>query len=276
MMFNNFHMHSTFCDGRDTVPAMAEAAKALGCREIGFSGHSWLDFDPDWTMSPDAAADYRAAVTALKGSLAPDMKVFLGIEQDYCSPTDELPLYDYVIGGVHCVFRDGHYISVDLDADAQRSGVEQWYGGDASAFAEDYYALVGDLYEKTHCDIIAHFDLITKFIERDDLLDVDDPRFVKAERAALDRLIACPAVIEINTGAISRGYRTAPYPSERVLETLGKAGKPVILSSDSHATDTILFGFEDAMRLVEKYGLNLLTTMEEVLTVSRGGSGSNN
>ena len=269
MSFNNFHMHTTYCDGANTPKEMAEAACALGCREIGFSGHSWLDFDPMWTMEPDAAVHYRETVYGLKKDFAGQMKIFLGIEQDYCSDTDDLPLYDYVIGGVHCVFKDGNYISVDCDAETQRRGVEEWYGGDAMAFVEDYYELVGNLYEKTRCDIVAHFDLVTKFIERDDLIDVSDPLYVKAQNDALSKLLETPAVLELNTGAISRGYRTSPYPAEPVLELLGKAQKPVILSSDSHAADTILFGFEEAMHLVEKYDLNLLTTMEEVLAVTR-------
>ena len=265
MSFNNFHMHTTFCDGKNTPEEMVRAAIAAGCREIGFSGHSYLDFDPDWNMSPDAAAAYRAEVLRLRDVYSDRVSIALGIEQDYCSPTDELPLYDYVIGGVHCVFKDGHYISVDLDADALRDGVEQWYGGDPYAFAEDYYRLVGNLYEQTKCDIIAHFDLITKFIERDDLIDIRDARYRKAADEALEKVIACPAWVEINTGAISRGYRSEPYPEPRLLELLGKAGKPVLLSSDSHAADTITYGFEDAMKLVETYGLNLQTSLAERL-----------
>lgn len=269
MSFNNFHMHTKYCDGANSPKEMAESALALGCEEIGFSGHSWLDFDPMWTMDPDAAVRYRETVSALKEEYEGRMKVFLGVEQDYCSEPDDLPFYEYVIGGVHCVFKNGNYISVDCDAETQRRGVEQWYGGDAMCFAEDYYKLVGDLYRKTRCDIIAHFDLVTKFIERDDLIDVTDARYQKAQNNALEQLFETPAVLEINTGAISRGYRTSPYPSEPVLELLGKAQKPVILSSDSHAADTILFGFEEAMRLVKTYDLHLLTTMEEVLAVTR-------
>ncbi len=269
MSFNNFHMHTKYCDGANSPKEMADSAFALGCREIGFSDHSWLEFDPMWTMEPDATVRYRETVTALKEDYEGEMKIFLGIEQDYCSDTDDLPLYEYVIGGVHCVFKDGNYISVDCDAETQRRGVEEWYGGDAMAFVEDYYRMVGDLYRKTRCDIVAHFDLITKFLERDDLIDVTDPRYVKAQNDALDRLFETPAVFEINTGAISRGYRTSPYPSEAVLERLAEAKKPVILSSDSHAAGTILYGFEEAMHLVEKYDLDLLTTMEEVLAVTR-------
>ncbi len=269
MSFNNFHMHTTFCDGANSPVEMAKAAFDAGCEEIGFSGHSFLDFDPEWNMDPDVGVRYRASVTDLKEQYDDRMKVFLGIEQDYCSDTGDLPLYDYVIGGVHCVFKDGNYISVDLDAQTQRRGVEQWYGGDPYAFVEDYYKLVGDLYRKTQCDILAHFDLVTKFVERDNLIDITDTRFQKAQKDALEELFETPVVFEMNTGAISRGYRTSPYPSEPVLEMLHKAERPVILSSDSHAADTILYGFSDAIKLVNKYDLKLLTTMEEVLEFTR-------
>ena len=269
MSFNNFHMHTKYCDGANSLKEMAASALALGCREIGFSGHSWLEFDPMWTMEPDATVRYRETVSALKEDYEGQMKIFLGIEQDYCSDTGDLPLYEYVIGGGHCVFKDGNYISVDCDAETQRRGVEEWYAGDAMSFVEDYYKLVGDLYAKTGCDIVAHFDLITKFIERDDLIDVTDQRYIKAQNDALERLLETPAVFEINTGAISRGYRTSPYPSASGVAQVAKANKPVVLSSDSHAAGTILFGFEEAMHLVNKYDLELLTTMEEILAVTR-------
>ena len=264
MSFNNFHMHTTFCDGADTPEEMVRAALAAGCKEIGFSGHSWLDFDPDWTMSPEAAAAYRAEVLRLKEVYADRILIRLGVEQDYCSVADELPLYEYVIGGVHCVFKDGRYLSVDLSADALRSGIEQWYGGDAYAFVEDYYRLVGDLYEKTKCDIVAHFDLVTKFLEKEPFFDPCDPRYVRAADEALEKLIESPAWVEINTGAMSRGYRTEPYPGPRILERLGKAKKPVILSSDAHSADAVLFGFDTAMRLAEQYGLDVRTSLAEL------------
>ena len=38
--------------------------------------------------------------------------------------------------------------------------------------------------EVTKCDIIGHFDLITKFIEQDPCFDVRHPRYVKAWQAA--------------------------------------------------------------------------------------------
>lgn len=251
MPYGNYHTHTTFCDGNNTAEEMVLAAIDAGCTELGFSGHSYLAFDDSWTMSPEKAEAYRRTVAELKHKYASQICLRLGIEQDYCSDTAELPLYEYVIGAVHCVFKDGNYVSVDASADELKYGIEKYYNGDDMAFAEDYFALVGDVYDKTKCDIIAHFDLLTKF----GTIDTENPRYIAAEQKAFEKLMLTPAIFEINTGAVSRGYTDKPYPCERVLKVLGEAGKRVIISSDAHSCDTLLFGFEEAKRLCEKYKL---------------------
>ncbi len=257
MAYNNYHTHTLFCDGDNTAEEMVLAAIKAGCGELGFSGHSYLDFDDSWTMTPEKAEAYRRTVTELKSKYASQISLRLGIEQDYCSDTAELALYDYVIGAVHCVLKDGNYISVDASAELLKDGIDKYYGGDEMAFAEDYFALVGDVYNKTKCDIIAHFDLLTKF----GTINTENPRYIAAEQKALEKLMDTPAIFEINTGAISRGYTDKPYPGERVLRKLADAGKEVILSSDSHSRDTILFGFDEAQKLCEKYNLKIRTIL---------------
>jgi len=254
MVFNNYHTHTLFCDGNNSVEEMVIAAIELGCPELGFSGHSFLDIDPDWTMTNEKSKQYRKTVLEMKEKYKDRISIRLGIEQDFFSETDELPLYEYVIGAVHCLVKDGIYVSVDASKELQEKGIEEAFGGDKMAFAEDYFDLVSKVYDKTKCDIVAHFDLLTKF----GIIDTNDERYIKAERKAIEALIETPSIIELNSGAISRGYTDKPYPNERVLEILGKAKKEVILSSDSHAVDTITFGFEDMMKLVKKYNLNLV------------------
>ena len=61
---------------------------------------------------------------------------------------------------------------------------------------------------------------------------------------ALDALSLAPVVFEINTGAISRGYRTEPYPAGWIVEELCRRGRKRILSSDCHTRENLLFGFE--------------------------------
>ena len=66
------------------------------------------------------------------------------------------------------------------------------------------------------------------------------------------------AVFEINTGAMAKGYRTVPYPSESILKKIKKGGGKIIISSDTHSVDTVDYAFKDAMRLAEICGFERL------------------
>ena len=63
-----------------------------------------------------------------------------------------------------------------------------------------------------------------------------------AEKYMLEA-IKSDCIFEVNTGAVSRGYRTAPYPSENLLYVLKKENAKVIISSDSHDKDNIDYNF---------------------------------
>jgi histidinol-phosphatase (PHP family) len=262
MKFCNYHTHTRFCDGANTAEEMVVAALELGCPELGFSGHSYLPFDPDWTMSPAQTEAYRKEVLRLRDVYRDRISVRLGLELDTCSAPVNPSDYDYLIGAVHCIFKDGHYISVDYGAKELKKAIQDFYDGDIYAFAEDYYREEALVYEKTACTIVAHFDLVTKFMEAGLPLDCAHPRYRAAADAALDALLKAPVLFEINTGAMSRGYRTTPYPDEFTLSRIAEKGGRVILSSDSHAADTLLFGFEDAMQLVKKHHLNLVSRLD--------------
>ncbi len=248
MIPSNYHTHTSFCDGRNTPEEMVLEAIRLGCPELGFSGHSYLEADSA-SMSPENTQAYIAQVRALQKKYAGQIKILLGIEQDYYSqePTDE---YDYVLGSVHFVKKDGVYLSVDHSKAIQTENVRRFYGGDYYSFIEDYFRLVGDVYRKTKCRIIGHFDLITKFNEDGSLFDTGHPRYQAAAHKALEALMDAPAVLEVNTGAISRGYTTVPYPARDILDRWRAAGKEIIFSSDCHSKDHILFGYDQYLKML--------------------------
>ena len=242
MMFSNYHTHSTYCDGADTPEELVLEAIRLGCPEIGFSGHSHLNEDT-CSMSEEETLAYCREITQLKEQYAGRITIRLGIEQDIFSEIDR-SLFDYVIGAVHYVEKDGILCAVDDGRDNLIRTVNNVYGGDFYACAEAYYELVGSLYERTHCDVIAHFDLITKYNEGNVLYDPEHPRYLAAAERALDRLIDCPVLLEVNTGAMARGYRSAPYPAPRFLQRWLDAGKELIFASDCHDRRFLLHGFE--------------------------------
>ena len=146
-----------------------------------------------------------------------------------------------------------------------KNNIDKYYGGDVYAYCEDYYDLMADVYNKTRCDIIGHFDLITKFNEVAPMIDESEPRYVSAVNKALSVLVNTPATFEVNTGAISRGYRTKPYPNDEILNKLRSLGKKFIINSDTHSTATIDCKLEEVADSFDKSGIKYITRLEEIL-----------
>ena len=243
MILTDLHMHTTYCDGRNTPEEMVLAAIGMGMKCIGFSEHSHVAFDSGGGMAEEDIQEYCSDVASLREKYRGIIDIRCGIEKDFYSLQDTSS-FDYVIGSVHYVKKDGIYISIDETSELLEKGVKEHYAGDIYSLAEDYYDNVAHVVEQTGADIIGHFDLITKYIESGAELDTDDPRYTSAWQYAADRLVKCGKPFEINTGAIARGWRSAPYPDIRIIEYIREHGGSFVLSSDSHSTDTIAFGFD--------------------------------
>lgn len=256
MIRQNLHTHTTFCDGHNTPEEMILGALACGCQSLGFSGHGPLVYDSEgWTTAMEDVSAYRQEILRLREKYAGRLAVYLGIEQDIDSP-DPGPYYDYLIGSVHSVKVGEHHLSVDNNLRIFQEAVDQYFGGDPLAFAEAYYGRVAHVAEHTHCQIVGHFDLVTKFNEGNALFREDDPRYRNAALSALEALCGQGLIFEINTGAVARGYRTLPYPAPFLLRELSCRGEAVCITSDSHSTDTILFGFAQAEELARSCGFS--------------------
>jgi len=78
-------------------------------------------------------------------------------------------------------------------------------------------------------------------------------------------LLDTPAIFEVNTGAISRGYRTESYPEDFLLKIIGDSGKKLVITSDTHSTSTIDFGLENEAKKLDKLGYEYITSLEEIL-----------
>ena len=237
----DLHMHTIWSDGTNTAEEMVQEAIRKGLETVGISDHS--SGDP-CGMTLEQSADYRAEIAALKEKYAGQIRVLCGLERDYF--TDDFADYDYTIGSVHWLaMPDGHHVPVDYMAEKLREGADKYFGGDFYALAEAYYAMMAKVVEVTKCDIIGHFDLITKFIEQDPAFDTNHPRYVKAWQQAADELLKTGKPFEVNTGAISRGYRTTPYPAKEIRDYIREHGGKLIMSSDAHAKENIAFRFDE-------------------------------
>ena len=249
----NFHTHTVFCDGKSTAREIVITALEKNLRHLGFSGHSFNPTDTDFCMSLENTEKYKAEVMSLKSEFKDKINIYLGIEQDFYSsePTDD---YEFVIGSVHSVFKGGEYLSVDESEKAALNNISSHYGGNAYKYCEDYYKNVAEIYKKTHCGIVGHFDLITKFNECGKMFDESDKRYISAYKSALSELLKEDVIFEINSGAVSRGYRFSPYPSLSILRDIFIGGGKITLSSDSHDKSTVDFGFYESIEYAKSCG----------------------
>lgn len=246
----DLHMHTSLCDGKNTAEEMILSAIQKGFNCVGISGHSYTHFDESYCMSRENTEKYKSNLAWLKRKYAKKINVLCGIEQDFYS---EEPLgdYDYVIGSVHYLKVNDSYIPVDESAEILKKAVSEHFSGDWYKLTQLYYQTEADVVERTECNIIGHFDLITKFNENDALFSTRDERYVKQWKAAMDKLLEADKTFEINTGAISRGYRSSAYPSEEIIAYIKEHGGKLILSSDAHASENIGYLFDRYEKFID-------------------------
>ena len=246
----DLHMHTTFSDGKDSPEAMIQEALRRGFTRVGISDHSHADWDSA-AMAASSIEPYKREMARLKEAYRGRIEVMIGLERDYYS--DDFSAYDYVIGSVHAMrMEDGHFLCVDWTPERLAEDCRRYFQGDWYALAERYFEVEADVVRRTECDLIGHFDLVSKFNEGEGWFDPAHPRYRAAWQRAAEELLRTGKPFEINTGAISRGYRTDAYPSREIREYLRARGGRMILSSDAHQKENIGFEFGRFLPDVEK------------------------
>lgn len=83
---------------------------------------------------------------------------------------------------------------------------------------------------------------------------MDNPDYCRLAERYLTEAAKSGCIFEVNTGAISRGWRTAPYPQENLLYALKKLNAPIMINADSHHADTIDCHFAETRDLLRDIG----------------------
>ena len=255
----DLHIHTTFCDGKNTPEEMVLEAIRRGCHTIGFSGHAPTSvlWDPDWCIDERKLTDYCLEIQRLKKKYTEQIEILLGLELDYFSPKPSFAC-DYLIGSVHYTKPPQDYVSVDSGYDMLKAPLDDYYDGDILALARDFYTNTAQIVKRTNCTIVGHFDLLTKYNEKYSYLNEEDPRYRKLAIDALDCVLENDVFIEINTGAMARGQRSLPYPAPFLLKRIAEKNGKVILSSDAHQTAHLLYAFKDAVEYAGASGIREL------------------
>ena len=256
---SNYHTHSVYCDGKDSLREMAERAVSLGFRELGFSGHQWSEWDADFAMSPEDTEKYLGELAELKAEYSGKLRIYTGTERGYVSPDRDNSRYDYVIASVHNAGTEGKVFAVDHTEERMLQGVREHFGGDIMEFIADYYRREAEVLRLARGHVAGHFDLVTKYNEGGRLFDESDKHYQRLALLSLEEAVETykgsgipeecsgnmpPAmmkalekgkpIFEINLGAMARGLRSLPYPAPFIIKELIRMEVPLLISTDCH------------------------------------------
>jgi histidinol-phosphatase (PHP family) len=261
---SNMHTHSTYSDGTSTLEDYVEAALERGFVSLGFSEHAPTTYCT-CEISPQYIPGYFREIARLKKKYRGQIELYRGIEYDcfewvdyydYCIDKifrREIYRLDYLIGSVHYLtLQSGKRAPVDNTAEIMQNIIDD-YGG-AEPMVREYYRLVCDVATRLKPDILAHFDLVTKLNADGCFFDENSAWYRGILDDAIEQVAMSGVIVEVNTGAMSRGFRDVPYPSEYILRGLYALGVPVTISSDAHSTDALDYGFDKAIELLRNVG----------------------
>lgn len=253
----NLHTHATFCDGKNTLEEMVEAALARGFHSIGFSKHSYMPFSNYFNLTKEQAEEnarrYRSEAASLKEKYRGRIEIYVAEEVEMFSEVDK-SCYDYLIGSVHYLKLGDTYVGFDRDLKTVQDIVEQCFGGDGMKFARSYYEHIAELPAHNDFDIIGHFDIHAKVNEQGKFFDENSREYLAMAYDALAALRGKIALAEINTGAIARGYRSVPYPTLPILREMKRLGFGILFTSDCHDKNFFDCHFAEAEALAKEAG----------------------
>jgi histidinol-phosphatase (PHP family) len=239
----DYHIHTTFSDGKQGPEACIEAALRKGLREIGFSDHlNPARGDLVWCMEHERLPEYAEHILRLKKEHN-DIAVRLGIEVDYLPNMERdterlinsVP-FDYVIGSVHYLGDE----TVDL-------GPEFYIGKNIDMIYENYFNRVCEASATGFFDIIAHPDLVRihRFMPETDI-------------SHLYSMIASAFEMHDVTFELNTNGRNKPlqdfYPDKRYLSVFKEHGVSVCVNSDAHFPERIGQHFDEGYDLLRQAG----------------------
>jgi histidinol-phosphatase (PHP family) len=237
-----------------------EAAAERGIEELGVSEHVYrftqvLDVwtHPFWQEHARDDIDEYCAFVREQTDLR------LGIEADFVPGAEDRMAnllqareFDYVVGSVHFL-RDG---AVDMDDysvwNSGRSVEEIW---------KRYFEAIAAAARSGLFDILAHPDLVKIWGNADGGRRTPAGDLRRYYEPAIEAVADTGIAVELSTAGLRKPVGEM-YPAPAFLEMCLEAGAPIALSSDAHRPQDIGAGYEDALELLRRVGVEELCVFE--------------
>jgi histidinol-phosphatase (PHP family) len=248
----DYHIHSTYSDGRSSPEDYVSTAIDSGLSEIGFSDHLNLFTEQeDWIMDPVNISLYLNHIKKLSNSTN-NIKIKIGLEVDFFEGREaetleflnKLPL-DFIIGSVH--------YQGDKTVDF---GPEFYEGKNIDRLYETYFDSVISAISSGLFDIIGHCDLIRIY----GFKPASDPE--PLYRRMAKAMHKHDVVFEVNTNGRNRPIADF-YPDRRFLNIFREEKVPVCVNSDAHMPARVAQYFDEAYDLLRYTGFSEMAVFDK-------------
>lgn len=256
-MLSNLHTHTVLCDGKATAEELVMEAISKGFVSLGFSAHAYASYGLSYCLKDEAK--YIDEINRLKKKYSKDIEIYLGIEEDAFEPADRSK-YEYLIGSMHYIKKDGVYLPIDLGEHCVKDCLAA-FGGSVADTSRAFYSAYYEYVRSRRPDVVGHFDLLTKYDELAEPYFQGKPEHDEIAKHFIGKVASEGYLLEVNTGAISRGMRKTPYPAPGLLYEIKRCEGSIILNSDCHALGMLDCSFEETKALLRDIGFKELTIL---------------
>ena len=264
MIKANYHTHSTFCDGSDSIAVIVEKAIEKGFNHLGFSAHApLLKREYDFLIREEDISLYVKEIEEAQQKY-PEITLLKGLESDFIPEENKsfqffktLHRLDFIIGGVHLVkpphidelwFIDGPERQIFDD------GFFLFFNGNAEKAVTQFWEQTFEMIETESFDIIAHLDKI-KMHNQGRFFTEKEGWYFKLVDHAIELIKQKNLILEINSRGIYKGRCPDLYPSDYILQQAAKKGIPCVISADAHKGDDLGQFYQESIDKLKNFGI---------------------
>jgi len=269
----NLHTHSIYSDGKSQPREIVEEAVRQGLTTLGFSEHSPLPFDNNFSVKSADMPRYVAEIAQLKEAFKDKIDIYCGLEADYITGvsepfvvTKEKYHLDYLIGGVHLVGQSAHPDEIwFIDGpkwEIYDEGLQRFFEGDIRRAVRRFYEQTNEMIEREPFDIIAHFDKI-KMHNRERYFHEDEPWYRALAFETLHLIREKGLVMEVNVRGLYKKRYNGFYPSPWLMEEACKMNIPAIISADAHHFSELTLEFAAAEEALKRAGYRSVVNFKD-------------
>jgi histidinol-phosphatase (PHP family) len=260
----DLHSHTRFSfDSQSDPEELILSAISKDIDVLAITDHADIDYE-DCGMNIDLKCEERKELLlSLKKKYSSKIKVIFGIELGQPNNKRELADkliadngYEFVLGSVHNLKNVPDFCFFDYSKLINYPEMlDNLYG----RYLDDLIALASVGY----VDCITHVTYMLRYIQASGG-DYDVMRHKSKYEELFKKIISSKKALEINTSNLRRGFGTT-MPGEDLIKLYAElGGKLVTVGSDAHRVHEIGSGIEVGYELAAKYGLNVLTEINEL------------